>query len=474
MLCIDFKVELTSRLDTFLLRQYSGRSGRPFPGANPTGTMRLVRLKFLTVCMALCLVLPTASLAQGTSAYRAAVAKQFATWITELRAEAIAKGVSEETFDRAMKGVTLDWKLPDLAPPDLGEGQPQRPKAEVSKRQKQQAEFDRPARYFPKKGLGWVTKNGRVHLAKWKDTLTAIEEKYGVEKHVVLAIWGRETAYGKAKLPHYAVRALATQAFIGRRQEKFREELLIALGILQEGHISPARMRSSWAGAMGHTQFLPSDFRKYAVDFNGDGRRDIWGTIPDALASTANFLAKNGWQTGKAWGYEVRLPDGFDCTLEGLANARVIQEWVDLGITRTFGRKFLGERLKEKTHLIAPAGTLGPAFLVLDNFEVFRAYNKADLYALYVGHVADRILFSGNFEGGWSRVQSFSRDEMRRLQTTLTNNGYEVGKIDGLIGSRTRSAVGKWQKKLGHKVTCYPPRTLLKLTDPLPAQGSAG
>lgn len=448
--------------------------GRAFLDGSAPRTMRPIQHTFLVVWAALCLALPVEAWAQGTAVYRAAVAKRFEVWVGELRTEALAKGVSAETFDQAMKGVTPNWKLPDLVPPDLGEGQPQRPKAEISTRQKQQAEFDRPARYFPKKGLDWVTKNGRVHLAKWKDTLNAIEEKYGVEKHVVLAIWGRETAYGRAKIPHYAVRALATQAFMGRRQEKFRGELLIALGILQEGHITPKRMRSSWAGAMGHTQFLPSDFRNYAVDFNGDGRIDIWGTIPDALASTANFLAKNGWQTGKAWGYEVRLPKDFDCTLEGIANARTIQEWVDLGITRTFGRKFLGERLKEKTHLVAPAGTLGPAFLVLDNFEVFRTYNKADLYALYVGHVADRILFAGNFEGGWSRVQSFSRNEMRRLQTTLAKNGFDVGKIDGLIGSRTRSAVGGWQRKLGHKVTCYPPRSLLKLTDPLPPEGSSG
>ncbi|MFQ5626777.1 MAG: lytic murein transglycosylase, partial [Methyloligellaceae bacterium] len=399
----------------------------------------------------------------SVAAYRAAVAQRFTQWVEPLRADAIARGITRESFERAMKGVTLDWTLPDLAPPELGEGQPQRPRAEVKDRQKQQAEFGRPAHYFPRKGLTWVTKLGRENLVKWKDTLNAIENKYGVEKHVVLAIWGRETAYGRAKLPYNAVRAMATQAFMGRRQDMFREELLLALGILQEGHVTRSRMRSSWAGAMGHTQFLPSDFRNYAVDFNGDGRRDIWGTIPDALASTANFLAKNGWQTGKAWGYEVRLPKGFDCTLEGIANTRSIAEWVKLGVTRTFGRKFLQKRLSEKTHLVAPAGTLGPAFLVLENFEVFRSYNKADLYALYVGHVADRILFDSRFEGGWSRVAGFSRDEMKRLQSAVTNAGYDAGKIDGLIGSRTRSAVGRWQRKLGHKVTCYPPRSLLKL-----------
>jgi lytic murein transglycosylase len=411
--------------------------------------------------------LPMAQAQGGSAAYRAAVEQRFAKWLEGLRDEAASRGVSADTFDRALKDVKLDWKLPDLAPPELGPGQPARPQAEKAERQKQQAEFDRPANYFRRKNLQWVTRLGRENLSRWKDTLEAIEKKFGVGKHVVLAIWGRETAFGRARLPHYAVRALATQAFMGRRQEKFREELLLALGILQEGHVTRSGMRSSWAGAMGHTQFLPSDFRKYAVDFNGDGRRDIWGTIPDALASTANYLSKNGWQKGKAWGYEVRLPDDFDCTLEGIANARTIKEWLDLGVTRTFGRKFRSDRLPEKVHLVAPAGTLGPSFLVLDNFEVFRAYNKADLYALYVGHVADRILFAGNFEGRWSRVKGFSRDEMRRLQTALAREGYDVGKIDGLIGSRTRSAVGQLQKKLGHKVTCYPTRALLKLAPPL-------
>ncbi len=410
---------------------------------------------------------PTANAQSAKATYRAAVELRFGEWLEGLRAEAEAKGISGETFNAAMKGVRPDWKLPDLAPPDLGEGQPARPKAEKKDRQKQQAEFDRPARYFPKRGLSYVTKLGRDNLSKWKDTLKEIEQKYGVESQVVLAIWGRETAYGKAKLPYYAVGALATQAFMGRRAEKFREELLLALGILQEGHITRKGMRSSWAGAMGHTQFLPSDFGKYAVDFNGDGKRDIWGTIPDALASTANFLAKNGWQKGKAWGYEVRLPEGFDCTLEGIANARPIKAWLDLGITRTFGRKFRSDRLPEMVHLMAPAGNLGPAFLVLDNFEVFRSYNKADLYALYVGHLADRIKSAGDFEGGWSRVQSFSREELKRIQAASTQAGFDAGKIDGLIGSKTRSAIGKWQQKLGHKVTCYPPRTLLKQSPPL-------
>ncbi|RME95520.1 MAG: lytic murein transglycosylase, partial [Alphaproteobacteria bacterium] len=256
-----------------------------------------------------------AATAAEVAAYRKAVGARFTASLADLRREAIEKGISGETFDAAMKGVRPDWTLRDLVPPDLGPDGPPRPRRETTARQKQQPEFDRPARYFPRNGLAYVTRLGREQMKKWGRTLERIEAAFGVEKHVVLAIWGRETAFGRARLPYYAIEALATQAFMGRRKEKFHEELLIALGILQEKHVTRARMKSSWAGAMGHTQFLPSDFRNYAVDFDGDGRRDIWGTIPDALASTANFLKKNGWEKGKTWGYEVKLPKGIDCTL---------------------------------------------------------------------------------------------------------------------------------------------------------------
>lgn len=396
------------------------------------------------------------------TAYRNAVNARFDDWLKQLRAEAEQKGIRPSTFDAAMKGVHPDWSLNDLEPPDLGPGQPPKPKIEESSRQKQQPEFDRPAKYFPPNGLAYVTKLGRQYRDQWKETLAAIEQKYHVEPHVVLAIWGRETAFGRAKLPYYAIEALATQAFIGRRPEKFREELILALKILDEGHISRGEMKSSWAGAMGHTQFLPSDFHNYAVDFNGDGKRDIWDTVPDALASTANFLKTNGWEHGKTWGYEVELPDGFDCTLEGDTHERPIGDWVKLGVKRTHGRDFPEDRHSENAYLVAPAGTLGPAFLVMKNFAVFRTYNRADLYALYVGHVADRIAFGGEFANDWHRVESFTRNEMKRLQLAASQAGFEVGKIDGLLGTKTRSAIGQWQRKLGRKETCYPPRSLLK------------
>src|SRR5680860_931579 len=214
--------------------------------------MRVSRLVLLAATIIFTIAIVPRGWAQGgAAAYRAAVESRFTQWVSSLKLDALAKGISPENFDAAMKGVRPDWSLPDLEPPELEPGQPERPRVEESGRQKQQAEFDRPARYFPQKGLDYLTKLGREQRARWKDTLKAIEEKHGVEGHVVLAIWGRETAFGRAKIPYYAVEALATQAFMGRRKEKFREELLIAIGILQEGHVKRSDMRSSWAGAMG-------------------------------------------------------------------------------------------------------------------------------------------------------------------------------------------------------------------------------
>ena len=412
---------------------------------------------FVWACLAL-----TASVEAATTDYRKAVEKRFGPWVDELRAEALAAGITQETFDAAMKGVKPDWSLPDLELPDLGPGQPAAPTAAKKGKQRQQAEFDRPSSYFPAKSINWVVKTGRQKLASYGKTLAAIEEKFGVQKSIVLAVWGRETAFGRAKIPYYAVRALATQAFMGRRQDFFRPELLLAFKILQEGHVTRQRMRSSWAGAMGHTQFLPSHFEAHAVDFNGDGKRDIWGTIPDALASTANYLSKNGWEKGKTWGYEVVLPKGFDCTLEDPEGLQPISEWVKLGLKRTRGRKFRDDRLPEPAHLVLPAGTKGPAFLALKNFAVIKTYNKADLYALYVGHVADRFGSNRAFAGRWGKVSRFRRDEIKAIQQAIADAGIDVGKIDGLAGARTRAAIGKYQRKLGLPVDCYPSRTLLQ------------
>ncbi len=400
--------------------------------------------------------------AQGgkvTVEYRAIAEEGFAMWVSQLRSDAEARGISHELFNEAMRDVTPDWSLPDLEFPDLGPDAPPAPKSD--KQDKPQAEFGRPSSYIRNRSLSRIAKVGRKKLAKWAKTLAVIEKEYGVQKAIILAIWGRETGFGHAKIPHYAVRALATQAFVGRRKEFFRKELLLAFEILQAGHVTREQMASSWAGAMGHTQFLPSDFIKYAIDYDRDGRRDIWETVQDALASTANYLNKVGWESGKTWGYEVRLPKEFDCTLAGPNNTRAITKWRELGLERSFDREFRADRLKEQAFLVLPAGTKGPAFLALKNFTVIKRYNKADLYALYVGHLADRIYSDRTFEGRWAKVSGFDRSDVKLLQKRLADSGINVGNIDGLIGAQTRVAVGILQKKLALKPTCYPSRKLI-------------
>ncbi len=398
-------------------------------------------------------------LAASRSEYRKDVETLYLEWLPQLRAEAIDKGVSEETLDSAFDGVTLDWSLPDLAPPVLESSPPTQ--TEPQEDDRQQPEFDQPFRYFPERTLNNLVTAGQRRMSRHRTTLARIEEEYGVQGEILVALWARETSYGRVDIPHYAIRALATQAFIGRRAAFFRTHLLDALRILEAGHVTPARMRSSWAGAMGHTQMMPGEFDDYAVDFDNDGRRDIWNTIGDALASTAKNLQDHGWRSGETWGYEIVVPESFDCTLEGPDKGRPISEWVALGAARTFARSFPEERLAQTGFLLMPAGRYGPAFIALENFYVIKSYNTSDLYALYIGHLADRYLNNRRFHTGWGRVSRFTRSDVKDLQQRLVARDYDVGGIDGLIGFRTRVAVGLYQKSAGLAPGCYPSPDLI-------------
>lgn len=384
---------------------------------------------------------------------KAEVEAQFRAWVEALWPEARAAGITRRTFQQTLSGVSLDWELPDLRPPG---------RREQEQSQRQQPEFSSPGRYFNQGSLESLVRSGRAEMSRWESQLDVIEQRFAVPRGIILAIWARETGYGRVRIPHDAISTLATQAFMGRRKQQFRGELLLALRILQEGHVDRARMKSSWAGALGLPQFLPSDFFEHAVDFDGDGARDIWSSVPDTLASIGRSLKAKGWRAGMSWGYEVELPDDLDCTLEGPHQGMPVADWVALGVRRTFARSF-SERLKDETgYLLLPAGRYGPAFIVTDNFYVLKKYNESDVYALFVGHLADRYYTNRSFAGQWRGVETFRRDRVRDIQERLIGLGLDVGGADGLIGFKTRVATGLYEKARGMAAKCYPTPALMR------------
>ena len=298
--------------------------------------------------------------------------------------------------------------------------------------------------------------DGRAMLAQWREVLEAVEARHGVDPATVVAVWGVESDYGRAIGRRAIVRSLATLSCEGRRQGFFRGELFAALRILAAGHVEPERFTGSWAGACGHTQFMPSTFLEAAVDFDGDGRRDVVGTVPDALASTANYLRRAGWRTGDPWGYEVRLPAGFDPAQAGRNKRRPLAEWAARGVVRIDGRPI--EPSGAPAAILLPAGPGGPAFVVLRNFDALYAYNAAESYALAIAHLADRLRGGGPFATPWPTDDpGLSRAGRRELQTLLLARGHAIGEADGLVGTNTRRAIRDEQQRLG-----------------LPADGRAG
>ncbi len=375
----------------------------------------------------------------------------FAQWLGSVWPDAQRSGVSRATFDAATRGLEPDLSLPDLVIP----GRPEAP-------QKGQAEFvQTPADYLKESSFDRLSAQGRKLAAEHQATLAAVERKFGVPGSVVLAIWGRETNFGVVKLPYPAIRVLATQAWLGRRKEQFRQEFIIALKMLERGDVKLADFRSSWAGAMGQPQFLPSDFDRYAVDFDGDGRRDIWSSVPDVLASMANQLSAKGWQMGRRWAYEVRAPSGIDCTEANPDVTRPIGEWLKRGFLPAYDRKLSREELAETASLLLPAGNYGPAFLILRNYYVIKDYNFSDLYVLFVGHLADRIGDARPFETPWAKVTQLQTAQLETMQRKLTDLGIYQDKIDGKAGMRTRLALGAYQKANGLKLDCWPSQAVV-------------
>ena len=303
-------------------------------------------------------------------------------------------------------------------------------------------------------------RNGKAALSRHSRVLERIERTYGVKKEIVVAVWGLETSYGGYMGGTSVISSLATLAFDGRRGAYFEGELINALKILQSGDTRPQNMEGSWAGAMGHTQFMPSSFLNYAVDFTGDGRRDIWGANPaDALASTANYLRAFGWKTGQPWGMEVQLPQGFDYRLTGERTKKSAAEWNRLGV-----RQMNGQRVPNHgpASILVPGGAGHAAFVIYANFQVIEKYNPADAYVIGIGHLADRIAGGPAISGSWPHGdRALSGDERRELQRRLRRAGFDPGKVDGKIGPETLAAVRGYQASLGVTVDGYVSLALL-------------
>ena len=355
--------------------------------------------------------------------------RSFASWLAEFKPEALAAGVSAATFDRAFAGV-----LPNF---------------DILAKDEQQPEYARPVwSYLDTAVSPEHVATGRQLLADNKAALRQATKPYGVDPQIVIAIWGLESAYGASTGGYNVIEALATMAYGSRRPEVFRQNLIDALLILEHGDITPEDMQGSWAGAMGQTQFMPAAFRQYAVDGDGDGKRDIWRSLPDVFASTAGYLAAHGWRPGQPWGAEVRLPAKFNWELAEMDVTKTVAEWRKLGIKSADGKAL--PKVDSPASIIAPAGHRGPAFIVFDNFRTFLDYNNSISYALAVAHLADLLVGKPDFVAQWPREEPpLSRADKQDLQGLLVERGYDPGDTDGVIGPKTRVAIRLFQREIG-------------------------
>ena len=356
-----------------------------------------------------------------------ACAEEFRDCLAQIRTQALGTGVSAQTFDAST--ATLE--------PDPG----------VLEAMRYQPEFVTPVWDYL---AGLVDEqriaDGKARLEQWASVLAAAEAKFGVDRHTIVAVWGVESDFGRLMGKRPLVRSLATVACFGSRQTFFRSELISTLKIVQSGDVAPDALVGSWAGAFGQTQFMPSTFLRLAVDFDGDGKRDIVGSVPDALGSTANYLKRAGWVTAEPWGYEVRVPAGYTGP-SGRRQKQSLAQWTSLGIKRIDGRGLDGP---SPAGLLLPTGAKGPAFLVFKNFDAIYSYNAAESYALAIAHLSDRLRGAGPIVTSWpTDDRGLSRAERLEVQQRLIERGYDVGTADGMIGSKTRTAIREFQRTNG-------------------------
>lgn len=361
------------------------------------------------------------------------VQNNFQNCLANLRSQALAKGVSAGSYDRYTQNLTPDYS--------------------VIERLNYQPEFSTPIWDY----LSGLVDEERVQLGQQKlqqhrEVLNRVSAAYGVPAETIVAVWGVESNFGDISGRYPLLQALGTLSCEGRRQSYFRGEFFTTMKLLQRGDVREDQLKGSWAGAFGHTQFMPSTYDELAVDFDGDGRRDLVSSIPDALASTANFLSKRGWQTGQPWGFEVKIPQGMSISNEGRRNKKSLNSWISRGVVRADGSPLIQGNLSASSQagLLAPAGPNGPVFLVFRNFDAIYSYNAAESYALAIAHLSDRLQGKGSFSTSWPTDDAgTSRSERREIQQFLLNRGYDIGAVDGLIGDKTRQAIRQEQQRLG-------------------------
>jgi lytic murein transglycosylase len=376
----------------------------------------------------------------------------FTSFIASLWHEAQQAGISRKTFDGVTRGLEPDYKLPDLALPG-------RPATGAPS----QAEFVQvPADYVKEASIARLATEGQRLMQKHRATLDAIEQRFGVPGTIILAIWGRETDYGRYALPYDGIRVLATQAYVGRRKDQYRGELIAAMKLIEDGDVSRKDLRVSWGGATGLTQFLPSELGKHGVDMDGDGRVNIWTSVPDALASAAQQLKNKGWQPGLRWAYEVRAPASADCTMGVPEVTKPIGDWIRAGFVPVRGQQLSAAERAQPASLLQPEGIYGPAFLTTKNYFVIKEYNFSDLYVLFVGHLSDRMTDSKPFATPWSASKQLRSSDVEAMQNHLTRSGLYADKVDGKAGMKTRAALGAYQKSAGLKVDCWPSEPVLR------------
>jgi lytic murein transglycosylase len=376
----------------------------------------------------------------------------FTQFIGSLWPEAKEQGVSRATFEAETRGLEPDTKLPDLLLPG-------RPATGAPA----QAEFVQvPADYIKEASIARLATHGQQLIKQYRPALAEIERRFGVPGPIVLAIWGRETDFGRYALPYDALRVLATQAYVGRRKDQYRTEFIMALKMLSDGVVSRRDLRASWGGAVGLTQFLPSEYYKHGVDLDRDGKVDLWHSVPDALGSAAQQLANKGWQRGVRWAYEVKPPANVDCAMGVPEVKKPIGEWLRAGFVPVRGRRLSAAEQQQPASLLQPEGIYGPAFLTTANYFVIKEYNFSDLYVLFVGHLADRMTSPAPFATPWSASKQLRSRDVEAMQKGLTRLGLYGDKLDGKAGMQTRAALGAFQKRAGLKVDCWPSESVLQ------------